>query len=282
MSALRPLAAGSSGVAVEPTLEISFVIPAYGADEGLDYSIAEIHRYLTEHYAGRFEVIVVPNGTVGAELAAAILHAEQAAERFDEVRVERLRPGHPSGKGAAVRSGLHAARGRSIFLTDADLPYDLTFFDTAALELRAGVEFVTGNRRLEESAFRVPVRLLPLAYRRHRISLMCNQLVRRTLRISARDTQCGIKAMSRRFAALALPRLSCPGFLYDIELFLIAKDHAVRCAELPVTFDLRSEKTTVQIAQDVMISVYWLGRIAAQHAAGRYGRWPDDDGRSPS
>jgi dolichyl-phosphate beta-glucosyltransferase len=268
--ALQPLVAGDSGVGADSAVETSLVLPVHGPDDGLEESIARIHRYLAERYARSFEMIVVPNDSVEANLADAVRCAERIAERFAEVRVVPLHAGQPSGKGAAVRSGLQAARGRWIFLTDADLPYDLRFFDAAAAKLRAGVEFVTGNRRLQESNFRVPVRLLPLAYRRHRISLLCNRLVRGALRIQARDTQCGIKAMSRRFAALALPRLSCPGFLYDVELFLIADGHAVRCAELPVTFDLRSEKTTVQIAQDVAVSLYWLARIAAQRAAGRY------------
>ncbi len=76
--------------------------------------------------------------------------------------------------------------------------------------------------------------------------------------------------MSRPFAAAALPRLICPGFLFDVELFLSAKEHGLRHAELPVTFALRSEKTTVKIFQDIPVARYWLGRIAARRLARGY------------
>jgi dolichyl-phosphate beta-glucosyltransferase len=176
------------------------------------------------------------------------------------------------GKGAALRTGLKEARGRWIFFTDADLPYDLEFFTRASMKLTSGFGLVTGNRRMPMSYFDVPVELLPLAYKRHRLGLAFNRLARLFFPITTTDTQAGIKAMSRELARDAFSTLECPGFFFDLELFLVAHARNYPQAELPVTLYLNSEKSTVRVLREGLLAAFWLTRIAQKYWRGDYGR----------
>jgi hypothetical protein len=153
---------------------------------------------------------------------------------------------------------------------DADLPYDITFFSVAARLLADEVDFVTGNRRLPQSRFDIPVSILHLAYRRHLTGVLFNRLVRSLFPIAVTDTQAGIKAMSRRMAEVAFSRQICPGFFFDIEFFLCCAGFHFRNAEIPVTLFLNSEKSTVQLLRESMLAAIWLAKIYWKFRQGGY------------
>jgi dolichyl-phosphate beta-glucosyltransferase len=255
-------------LAHEPTLQVSLLIPARNADT-LERTVNETSRFLSQEYPNAHEIILIPNSADGDTGDRTRTIAEELVRRFSSVRSVPHRSA--PGKGAAIRTGLEAARGKWIFFTDADLPYELEFFSRAAQELSAGCGLVTGNRRLPDSHFNLPVGLLPVAYGRHRLGLSFNRVVRTLLPVRTTDTQAGIKAMSRKFARDAFARLECPGFFFDVELFLAAEKLGYRQLELPVTLHLNTEKSTVRILRDSVLAAYWLTRIARRHFRGDYG-----------
>jgi dolichyl-phosphate beta-glucosyltransferase len=240
-------------------LRVTLLIPAKNSGHSLESAVTEAHRFLGERFGESFEIILIPNPSPSDPRDDSPAVAASIADRLPRVRV-CLHEGKP-GKGAALRSGFAQSRGEWLYFTDADLPYDLDFFDRAAQELSNGVEFVTGNRRMPISQFDIPVRLLPLAYRRHRLGVLFNRFVRLLMPIATTDTQAGAKAMSRRMAAAAFGRQTCDGFFFDLEFFLTARRQGFCQKELPVTLYLNSEKTTVRVLRESALAVYWLVRI---------------------
>lgn len=270
LTALEPL---SLSEFEEPTLEVSLVIPAKNSALTLESTVAEADAYFRRLFSSEpsepFEIILVPNPAPGDTADRSVAVAEDLARKYPSVRVCR-HPG-PCGKGAAIRSGVAISRGKWIFFTDADLPYDLSFFGLALQKLKSGYDLVTGNRRLLQSIFHIPVSLLPLAYGRHRLGLGFNRLVRFFLPIETTDTQAGIKAMSRRLAKEAFSRQVCPGFLFDLELFLTARGLGFWQAELAVKLYLNTEKSTVRILRECVLVAFWLTRIFFRNRKGAYG-----------
>jgi hypothetical protein len=108
------------------------------------------------------------------------------------------------------------------------------------------------------------------AYLRHCLSLGFNSIARCFLKIKTNDTQAGIKAMSRRFAQAAFSRQACPGFLYDLELFICCRENSYTHAEIPVVLFLNSEKSTVQLLRDGLLALFWIFRIFWKMKAGSY------------
>ncbi|MGK5081778.1 methyltransferase domain-containing protein [Bdellovibrionota bacterium FG-1] len=246
-----------------PSLEVSLLIPARGAADSLAETVSVASRFLTHTFGDSFEIILIPNPPVyqkpGSQPDRSIEVSQELARKFDHVRVSIHRL--PQGKGAALRTGFKSSRGRLVFFTDADLPYDLDFFDVAARELREGADLVTGNRRLKTSIFDIPVGLLPLAYKRHRLGLAFNRVVQWLFPIHTTDTQAGLKAMSRRLACAGFERQVCPGFFFDLEFFLAAAGLGYRHMELPVVLHLNSEKSTVRVIRESILAAFWLTRI---------------------
>src|SRR5438105_4880168 len=80
------------------------------------------------------EVLVADNGSVDG--------SPELAERLGARTILVARRGY----GAALISGIEAARGRYIIMGDADDSYDFSALDKLVGELRDGADLVMGNR----------------------------------------------------------------------------------------------------------------------------------------
>ncbi len=263
--------------------KISLLIPAKSATHCLRATVEKAHGFFEARFPGEFEIILIPTvagekpektegeteGESGDAADRTFELAEQLSQEFSNVRCI-IHPG-PVGKGAALRTGFQASRGSHILFTDADLPYDLGFFEKALGKLDLGYSLVTGNRRLKESTFELPIGLLNLAYRRHRLGMLFNSFARFMLGIETTDTQAGIKAMSRALALSVFARPLCPGFFFDLEIFLTAQGSGKRWLDLPTVLFLGSEKSTVRILRESYLATFWLNRIWSRKLRGVYG-----------
>ncbi len=247
--------------------QVSFLIPCHYPGPDILKTLRVVHEHLSARYAGSFEILVIPNGETQESDASA--RHQLGGSTLPEVRVLWDCPS--VGKGAALSHGVKAATGRWVFFTDADLPYDLSFFDHAARRLAQGYDWVTGNRRLKSSRFEVPVPLLPLVYGRHRLGLAYNRVVRWIFPVSVTDTQAGIKAMTSEFAKGGFAAMRTQGFFFDLELFLYSAARGCFHCELPLQLTLRSEKSTVKLAREAVLAVTNLARIRMAWARGQYG-----------
>jgi 2-polyprenyl-3-methyl-5-hydroxy-6-metoxy-1,4-benzoquinol methylase len=275
-----PKLAAQAKVAIAPGLKISLLIPAREAEIGLEQTVEKAHRFLSllleRNPDNTFEIILIPNPapyTDEMEVMKTLLRFEHLASRFPGTRiVTHLSPPDIPGKGSALRSGFVASRGRLICFTDSDLPYDLDFFEQAFVRVAQGYDLVTGNRRMSESRFDIPVSVLPFAYNRHRLGLLFNRVVRTLIPVGTTDTQAGIKVLSRRLAEKAFGVQRCPGFFFDLEIFLVNRASGWAQAEIPVSLHLNSEKSTVRIIRESVLAFYWLGRITLGNKQGHYGK----------
>jgi glycosyltransferase involved in cell wall biosynthesis len=249
-------------------LAFSLVIPVRRPPQQFRDHIGRLYSCLSQQELSPFEIILVPNSAPGETQDDGVMLCAALAARFSQVR-SVVHEGAP-GKGAALRTGMGVAKGQFVGFTDADLPYAPEFFAQAVRLLQSGYALVSGNRRSPESWFEVPVPLLRVTYGRHRLSLMFNRVVRWLLPIQAIDTQAGIKAMTREFAQAAFVPQLCPGFFFDLELFMVAQAQGLAVADLPVHFTQHEEATTVRLLRQALIGLYWLARIKARHVLGYY------------
>lgn len=99
-------------------IDISLFFPAYNEEENLKASVSSAIRVL-EKVSSRFEIIIVDDGS--KDKTGAI--ADGLADKDARIRVIHHSPNQ--GYGAALWSGIQAARYDWVFFTDADLQFDL-------------------------------------------------------------------------------------------------------------------------------------------------------------
>jgi glycosyltransferase involved in cell wall biosynthesis len=147
--------------ASERLSELSLFYPMYNEEQNIEEAV---RRALTTlpRYADRFEVILVNDGSKDdtGRIADSLAQADE--------RVRAVHHPRNLGYGAALRSGIDAARYEWIFYTDGDNQFDLDEL-RLLLPLRADADIVTGyriarsdpwNRKLNAWAFNLLVRIL--------------------------------------------------------------------------------------------------------------------------
>jgi len=231
---------------------LTVVVPA--KDESA--RIGDTVRRLREDLADLdVEVVVVDDGSSDDTAA----EAERAGARVERHEANR-------GKGAAVRTGVMAAGGRTIAFTDADLAYSPAQVRALADEVAAGWDVAVGDRF--HPASRVEGRSLA----RYVLGRLFNAVSVVVLLGQYRDTQCGCKAFRADVARSIFARTRLDGFAIDVEVLHLVELDRRSLIEVPVhvrstagsTVDLRR---SVAAVRDVL-------RVRRWSAEGAYDRAP--------
>lgn len=202
-----------------PQCRCSFVIPAYNEECRLPGTLAAIAELAASRRI-RCEIIIADDGSTDSTI--------EVARRF-HARYCRVRILHLShrGKGFAIRHGVFIARGETIILCDADLHDSVNEVLYLEAALRRGADIAIGSRWSNRFD---GLRNRPLY--RQVFGRLFNLLTTCILRLPFRDTQCGLKALSRSAAAQVFPLLRLNGWGYDTELIHVALSHNLRVEEI--------------------------------------------------
>jgi putative flippase GtrA len=238
---------------------LSVVVPAFreaeliGAsvdavrDAGLGFGVA----------ADELEIIVVDDGSPDATGDAA------AAAGARVVTLDANR-----GKGAAVKAGMLAARGRTVVFTDADLAYAPSLIGEVMRRVEEGWDVVVGSRRHDDANTLVRARRV-----RELGGRVINALTHVVLLGNFHDTQCGLKGFRGDIARTIFQRTRVDGFAFDVEIFLIAEQDRLSLTEIPVSVTNRAG-SSVRIVGDTIGLLVDLVRIRRWAGSGAY--LPDD------
>jgi glycosyltransferase involved in cell wall biosynthesis len=192
----------------KPTL--SLVLPARDEARNIAASL-ERARAVLGRLTKEYEILVVDDGSRDA--------TAEIAARFPEARLLR----HPRGRGygAALRTGLAAARMDWIAFTDADLQFELAELERL-FAVAGDADLVIGVRAPRRD---------PL--RRRLLGRGWNALVRAALGLAVVDVNCAFKLLRR--AAVADLELRSSGAAINAELLARAAARGLRLREVPVS-----------------------------------------------
>ena len=234
---------------------VSVVIPALDEADRIGATIAAVRAALADLEAdGGVEVVVVDDGSRDRTADAAL---DAGADQVVVHPVNR-------GKGAAVRSGVAAARGRTIAFTDADLSYSPDQLLLAIAPIEAGWDVAVGSRRHRQAATVVGPGLL-----RDLGSRAINLVTTAVLLSHPHDTQCGLKAFRSDVARLVFGLGRIEGFAFDIEVLHLVERHELSLTEVPVRV-ASAERSTVHALRDGVRVLRDVWRIRHWSATGAY------------
>lgn len=245
-------------------LSLSIVVPVRNGADRLPAHLDALRRF--QCAAPRSTELVLVDDA--SEPGAAQLLADFA--RGTEA-VTLLRNDVNRGKGFSVARGMLAARGAHRVFTDADLAYPLEEIAKIVDALQAGADVAIACRVLPESRYLMSPSFFHYLYTRHVMSRLFNGVVRLFLLPGILDTQAGLKGFTARATELVFPRLTVPGFGFDVEALYIARRHGLRIVQTAVHYRYDEEPTTVRFASDGVRMLRDLARIVWNGRRGRYG-----------
>jgi dolichyl-phosphate beta-glucosyltransferase len=211
---------------------LSIVVPAYNEEQRLPRTIERVQAYLDTRRTD-YELILVDDGSSDGTRRI----AEAAAERNPRIKVEALP--FNRGKGRALATGVDAAHGDPILLTDADLSTPIEELEKLEAALDGGAGIAIASRALRESRVEVSQPIYRVA-----MGKAFNLIVQAVLLPGIWDTQCGFKLFRADVAHRVFAGLVTDGFGYDPEVLYRARKLGVRIAEVPVVWR-NSAPTTV-------------------------------------
>ena len=198
---------------------LSLVFPVFEEEQNLD-ELLRSALAIGERLASDFEIIVVDDGS--QDDSGRIIEGWCR----EHVRIRCVRHARNGGYGAALRSGLGAARGELVFFSDADLQFDLTELEKL-LEHTGDFDIVAGYR----SPRRDP-------WPRLAIACVWGVLVRILFGLRVRDIDCAFKVFRRRVVD-SVPLASLGAFI-NTELLVRARAQGFRIHQVPVSHRRRS------------------------------------------
>jgi dolichyl-phosphate beta-glucosyltransferase len=208
-------------------LPFTIVIPCFNEEARIGETLRVTLDYLTAN-APESELIVVNDGSTDgtSEITRNVFSGTKIATRLLENFPNR-------GKGAAVRSGLLAAREPTGLFFDADLSTPLGETPKLIEPIANGeIDIAFGSRALDRSLIGVHQ-----PWTREQGGRVFNLLVRVATGLPFWDTQCGFKAFQLDVCRPILEAAHVNGFAFDVELLFLADRAGLRIREIPVRWN---------------------------------------------
>ena len=236
-------------------VRLSVIVPAYNEEAQIPSTISSLRRGLASFVLrSELEIVVVDDGSFDGTATAARSAGADLVVRHD-VNL---------GKGAAVRTGVLAANGRSIVFTDADLSYSPEQIPALVKLLEEGWDVVVGSRRHTDTTTLIKARRL-----REVGGRVINLLTRAVLLGRYRDTQCGLKGFRSDVARLIFSHTLVDGFAFDVEVFHLIERYHLSLTEIPVTIE-NSSRSSVRAGRDGLRLLRDLLLVRRWSVEGRY------------
>ncbi len=219
MNTASPTLADAEPAGAKVIRSISVILPAFNEQFNVRKTVETARRVLRP-LAEKWEIIVVNDGSVDATRAI----CDVLARQFSDVRaihhMENL------GYGAALKSGISAARNELIFFTDTDGQFDFQEL-TQLLEWIDRYEIVIGYRGKRSDPF---YRLVN--------AWGWNMLVRLLLGVRVRDIDCAFKIFRRE--VFQRVQIRSVGAMVNTEILAQALRIGMKIHEIPVTHHPRN------------------------------------------
>lgn len=195
-------------------VSLSVIFPAFNEEANIKHTV-ESARLVLPKLAQTWEIITVNDGSKDGTTPI----CDALAEQYPEVRA--VHHAENRGYGAALKSGILAARYDYIFFTDSDGQFDLTELEDL-IEWAGHYEIVTGYRAKRQDP---PYRLIN--------AWGWKTLVRMVLGVKVRDIDCAFKIFQR--SVFDRIQIRSVGAMVNTEILSQANSFGMRIHEVKVS-----------------------------------------------
>ena len=209
---------------------VSFVVPAYKEEKTI---VEAIHRLLITIDVNKVsaDIIIVVDGSPD--------NTADKARSISDHRVRVIEYPNNSGKGNALKVVcLNITRSRYVCFIDADLDlHPESVWKLISILEKNDVDAVVGSKKHKLSNVKYPV----IRKFQSRIFQLGIKLL---FSLDVGDTQTGLKVFKYDLITTCVPAVLTPGYAFDLELLVVAKQKGYSAIEGPVNLDFQFSSTT--------------------------------------
>lgn len=231
---------------------VLLLIPAYNEEQRIEPVLRDFARYFRDHYAGRFQLVVVLNGCVDDTLG--VVRRVQA----DCPEISALEFREPIGKGGALIEGLKLAPAADLIgYVDADGATPPQAFLDLVTRCRGEVDCVIGSRWLPGAVLHQSQ-----TWVRRFTSRVFHAIVEILFWMGIQDTQCPAKVMRRQVVERIYPALRIADLAFDVNLVYAIKREGFRLREVPTEWtDKIGSKVTQRLLRSSLVMFLSVVRL---------------------
>jgi glycosyltransferase involved in cell wall biosynthesis len=209
--------------------EISIILPCRNEEKALGFCFENIKE-------------VIKKNNLDAEIIVSDSSSDKSpeiAKKWGVVLVKHDKEGY----GNAYLEGFKHAKGKYIFMADADGTYDFREIPKFIHYLKNGYDFVIGNRfggRIEKKA-------MPWSHK-YLGNPVLSFLLRSFFKTKIRDAHCGMRAIKKD--ALVKLDLKTTGMEFASEMIIKALKNNLKIKEIPINYFCRKGKSKLRSLSD--------------------------------
>ena len=235
----------------EPEPSLLLLIPAYNEERRIEPVLRDYAQYFRQHYAGKFQLVVVLNGCRDNTLGV----VQRVAAEFPEVSAREFSA--PIGKGGALIEGLKLAPLADLVgYVDADGASSPAAFHALARRWREA-DCVIGSRWLPGA-----VLLQSQPWIRRFTSRVFHAIVEGLFWMNIKDTQCPAKVLRRAAVEKIHPHLRIADLAFDVNLLFALTRSGFTVLEVPTEWaDRVGSKVTQSLIRSSVVMFLSVVRV---------------------
>ncbi len=211
------------------TPELSIILPCRNEEKALPFCLSTIKA-------------VIKKNNLSAEVIVSDSSTDSSPEIAKENKVILVKH-DKAGYGRAYLEAFKVARGKYLFLADADGTYDFNEIPKFLNELKKGFDLVIGNR----FSRRMQKKAMPWSHK-YIGNPALSAILRLFFKVKVKDTHCGMRAITRD--ALDKLNLKANGMEFASEMIIKAAKKRMKIKELPIEYYKREGESKLKSFSD--------------------------------
>jgi len=210
-------------------LELSIILPCRNEEKALPTCLKQIKK-------------IIKDNKINAEIIVSDSSIDSSPEIAKKEKVKLIKHGK-EGYGNAYLEAFKVAKGKYIFMADADCTYDFNEIPNFLKELKKGNDFVIGDR----FAYKMDKGVMSFSHK-----YIGNPVLSGILRLffgtSVRDSHCGMRAISKK--ALDKLNLNTTGMEFASEMVIKVIRKKLKVKQLPIKYHKRKGNSKLNTISD--------------------------------